>query len=277
MDSRVKTGFKLLMSTIRIVLPFISVLDMEMYLRDNLCITPKYRIFANCKGLIILTMKSILIPVTPLKWIPFSLKNAPIADSNSIAYKLSSFATKKWDYYASLPKESIRYRIFSIADKLVTRKHINEQFLKNANANTQDCTILIPKQWNNDIIKKEFKEYLLRKESFHKKWFIANAAACLPLIAATILPGVKMIVAWNWYRIWANYACYKGSQKLQILIKSHSLKFDCHEGLSAVCEIIGKSDFLESDEAQEQLLKSFESNDLSHFLFHLKANSKLIE
>ncbi|KAI8893682.1 hypothetical protein BC833DRAFT_607562 [Globomyces pollinis-pini] len=163
---------------------------------------------------------------------------------------ITSYITRKWrfqisDYFGmhwhmlshpKYQKSKLLSSIYSIGNKMTSRKCLDEYFFKQIPTRTTSIEIIYPESANEDYLKKQIQMWLIDSSKFGKKSL--TFALLLPTnfyIAKFYLFAANILFSYHLFRLNAAIRSHFGAKQLQKLIDEKKVEFvpskELHEKL----------------------------------------------
>eukprot|EP00249_Psilotum_nudum_P017136 c26178_g1_i2 orf=141-893(+) len=131
-----------------------------------------------------------------------------------VSYKMH----EKWIALEKAPVGSIRNRVRSVGQRLLTRLSPSESFLKSVPKDTSILEIVFPSSINPRLVRRRVRHVAISGAIFHRRC-MHGSFAFLPFTALLgVLPFPNIPLFWNLFRAHAHWRALEGSRKLLVLL-----------------------------------------------------------
>lgn len=148
---------------------------------------------------------------------PDALTSAPTAHS-TLARRLIRLGERKWSELGAAPSDSLRGQIYKLGGRLISRLPVQEKMWWRVESNMQDGGGGVVEIEHGGVVAEHDKQQLLDRLGHymrqHRVRWIANTVLSVPVAALTILPFVKLVLAWVIFRAVTHHRAYQGCKYL---------------------------------------------------------------
>jgi hypothetical protein len=135
---------------------------------------------------------------------------------------LESFASTKmqtkWSELGSHPAGTIRHRIYSTGQNLLSRLPAQEQFLKAVPKDTPKVELIFPSSLNPRLVRRRVR-YLAHYGTIYHRRLMYGSMSLLPFtVLLGILPMPNVVFFWNIFRAHSHWSALQSSTRLKMLL-----------------------------------------------------------